>query len=244
MDSLGRLGAKSMTKIAMLGTTDSAYRVLRYVEDTGFARVVGFFDDFIPRGESRFGRPVLGSMADIPRLHAQGIFDSVANTIGYQHREFRRQIYDSLVKCGIPRTTFVHPTTFVAPSATVGDGTIILMNCTIDNGVVIGPNLFMTAMVNVSHDSRLGAHCFISSMVNLCGRTTIGECCWLGASSTVIDHVTLGRNVQTGAGAVVVNDLPDNVLALGVPAKIVRKLQCHADRGSKTKGPRLSVMDK
>jgi acetyltransferase-like isoleucine patch superfamily enzyme len=50
----------------------------------------------------------------------------------------------------------------------------------------------------------------------------IGDDCWIGAGATILDGVTIGRGCVVGAGAVVSRDLPDNVVAAGVPARVIR----------------------
>lgn len=50
----------------------------------------------------------------------------------------------------------------------------------------------------------------------------LGENVWLGAGVKVLDGVTIGSNVVVGAGAVVTEDLPDGVVAAGMPAKVLR----------------------
>lgn len=52
---------------------------------------------------------------------------------------------------------------------------------------------------------------------------TLGENVWLGTGAKVLDGVTVGRDVVVGAGAVVTDDLPDGVVAVGVPARAVRR---------------------
>lgn len=52
----------------------------------------------------------------------------------------------------------------------------------------------------------------------------IGKNCWLGAGVTVLPGVTIGDNTVVGAGSVVTKDLPDNVIAVGNPARILRKI--------------------
>jgi acetyltransferase-like isoleucine patch superfamily enzyme len=52
---------------------------------------------------------------------------------------------------------------------------------------------------------------------------TLGENVWLGAGAIVLDGVTVGRDVVVGAGAVVTEDLPDGAVAVGVPARVVRR---------------------
>ena len=55
----------------------------------------------------------------------------------------------------------------------------------------------------------------------------IGNNVWVGANATILPGVTIGDNTVIGAGAVVSRDLPPNVLAMGVPARVVRELGEH-----------------
>lgn len=52
----------------------------------------------------------------------------------------------------------------------------------------------------------------------------IGRNCWLGAGVIVLPGVTIGDNVVVGAGSVVTKDLPDNVVAVGNPCRILREV--------------------
>lgn len=52
---------------------------------------------------------------------------------------------------------------------------------------------------------------------------TLGENVWLGTGAKVLDGVRIGSDVVVGANAVVTDDLPDGVVAAGVPARVVRR---------------------
>lgn len=52
----------------------------------------------------------------------------------------------------------------------------------------------------------------------------IGRNCWLGAGVVVVPGITIGDNVVVGAGSIVTRDLPSNVVAVGNPCKILRKI--------------------
>lgn len=54
---------------------------------------------------------------------------------------------------------------------------------------------------------------------------TIGKDCWIGGNVLVMPGVTIGDRVVVGAGSVVTKDIPSDSLALGNPAKVVRKLE-------------------
>ncbi len=53
---------------------------------------------------------------------------------------------------------------------------------------------------------------------------TIGDNVWIGGGSIILPGVTIGNNVTIGAGSVVTKSIPDNVLALGNPCKVIREL--------------------
>lgn len=53
---------------------------------------------------------------------------------------------------------------------------------------------------------------------------TIGDNVWIGGSVTILPGVTIGSNVTIGAGSVVTRDIPDNVVAVGNPCKVIKNL--------------------
>ena len=52
----------------------------------------------------------------------------------------------------------------------------------------------------------------------------IGKNCWLGAGVIVLPGVTIGDNTVIGAGSVVTKDIPEGVIAAGVPCKVIREI--------------------
>lgn len=54
------------------------------------------------------------------------------------------------------------------------------------------------------------------------GAIEIGDDAWLGHGVTVLQNVTIGRGAVIAAGAVVVHDIPDNAIAAGIPAKVIK----------------------
>lgn len=55
----------------------------------------------------------------------------------------------------------------------------------------------------------------------------IGKNCWIGAGAIIVPGITIGDNVVIGAGSVVTKDIPSNVVAVGVPCEILRKVNEH-----------------
>ena len=52
----------------------------------------------------------------------------------------------------------------------------------------------------------------------------IGENTWIGAGSVIVPGITIGKNVVIGAGSVVTKDIPDNVVAVGNPCRVLREV--------------------
>ena len=96
------------------------------------------------------------------------------------------------------------------------DGTLTDGHIYIGDRVLIGPNVTI-ATANHPQQAELRAK---GLQYNIDVR--IGENTWLGAGVIVVPGVTIGKNAVIGAGSVVVKDIPDNVLAVGNPARVIR----------------------
>ena len=88
----------------------------------------------------------------------------------------------------------------------------------IGDNVMIGPNTTITTATHPITPKGRREHLAQGKEIK------IGNDVWLGANVTVLSGVTIGNNVIIGAGAVVTKDIPDNSLAVGVPARIIRKI--------------------
>ena len=74
---------------------------------------------------------------------------------------------------------------------------------------------------------QIGSHCSIyslSTIDNKNGKVTLKKNSKVGSHSTIMPKVTIGENSIVGAHSLVLEDIPDNVIAFGVPAKVVRSI--------------------
>jgi sugar O-acyltransferase (sialic acid O-acetyltransferase NeuD family) len=107
----------------------------------------------------------------------------------------------------------------------IGAGSCVLTNAVIESNNEIGAGNLIHVNVLVSHDVTTGKFCEISPSANLLGGVEVGDFCSIGAGAQILPRVKIGRNVTVGAGAVVTKDVPDNSMVVGVPARIVKKLE-------------------
>jgi acetyltransferase-like isoleucine patch superfamily enzyme len=93
----------------------------------------------------------------------------------------------------------------------------------------IGAFSYINALhgVVVEDSAQIGSHCSIYSVSTIdasSGKVVLKKNCRIGSHSTILPGVTIGVNSVVGAHSLVNKDIPDNVVAFGVPAKIIRQL--------------------
>lgn len=89
---------------------------------------------------------------------------------------------------------------------------------TIGNNCMLAPNVIITTVGHpLEPDIR-------SKQTAICKPITIGDNVWIGAGAIVLPGVSIGSNSVIAAGAVVSRDIPEQSLAIGIPARVVRML--------------------
>ena len=89
---------------------------------------------------------------------------------------------------------------------------------TIGDNVMLAPNVSLYGAGHPIHpDARNSGYEYGAPI-------TIGNNVWIGGSSCVLPGVTIGNNVVIGAGSVVTKDIPDNVIAVGNPCRVIREI--------------------
>jgi len=97
-----------------------------------------------------------------------------------------------------------------------------ILSLKIGQDCAIGPNCYLT-----DHDHGLDLKFTPLNQPMLAQPTIIGDRVWLGANVTVLKGVTIGNDAVIGAGSVVTKDIPENAIAVGVPAKVIRgRVKC------------------
>jgi len=79
--------------------------------------------------------------------------------------------------------------------------------------------------VEIEEDVQIGSHCSLyswSTIDNKQGKGTIRKNAKIGSHSVVMPGVIIGQNAMVGAFSFVTEDIPDNAIAIGIPAKIVK----------------------
>lgn len=125
---------------------------------------------------------------------------------------------------GIAYHTLVHPAAYVSPLAQLGPGVFVGANSVIGPGARLAEHVFVNRGVTIGHDTHIGAYSRIQPGANLGGLSRIGSGVTVAIGATLLERLVIGAGAFVGAGAVVTADVPADVLVVGVPAKVKKRL--------------------
>jgi sugar O-acyltransferase (sialic acid O-acetyltransferase NeuD family) len=211
-----------LTDLIVVGGGDQGRQVISALEAGARDRVVGVLDGAFPSGTDVSGHPVLGAEAELGARAGESGASGFVVAIG--DNATRVALIERLVgECPqLSLCTVVHPTASVARDATLGDGSIILAGAVVGNGCAIGRGVLVGIHASVDHDGVVGDGASLGPGVTTGGTVRIGRATALGVGANVVHGVTIGAETVVGAGALVLDDLPDCVVAYGVPARVAR----------------------
>lgn len=132
----------------------------------------------------------------------------------------RAGLLEQLAAADADLVTVVHAAATVSASASIGPGAFVAAGAVLGPDVRIGRGSIVNTRASVDHDCVIGDNVHIAPGAVLSGGVRVGADSLIGVGAVVIQGITIGAGVVVGAGAVVVADLPDGVIARGVPAKV------------------------
>jgi sugar O-acyltransferase (sialic acid O-acetyltransferase NeuD family) len=144
-------------------------------------------------------------------------------TIGNPHGEVRLEMHEKLYDLGFVPTTLIHPNAIIADNCEIGIGSQIMAGAIIMPEAKIGKQSIINTNASIDHECRIGDGCEVAPGATLCGCVSMKRNSWVCAGATVLPHKTIGANSIVGAGAVVIDDIPDNQVVVGVPAKPIMR---------------------
>jgi acetyltransferase EpsM len=120
--------------------------------------------------------------------------------------------------------TIIHPTAYVAPNATVGNGCILGPFSSIGSDARVGDHVLLTSYSSLAHDSISHSFAVLCPYSTGNGGAIIEEGVFLGTHAVIHPMIRVGAWSKVASGSVVYRDVPPNHLALGNPAKAVPML--------------------
>lgn len=204
------------TKIVIVGNGDFAREVADTAIDNGL-KVIGFIgkQDITYRNIKTLGDDpfYLKELLDVPYLIG----------IGDCHRRESIDLTYTAFEAK-PFTLISKRASIIGTQNHIGEGTIIQPGVILTNRITIGRHVILNLNTTIGHDAVVENYCNLSPGCHINGHTDIWPKCNLGSGTVTIPKAVIGKNCIIGAGAVVKGSIEPDSVAVGAPAKVIRKV--------------------
>ena len=178
--------------------------------------IKGFLDD--SNKKEWMGYPVLGTISSALSFHDEETFFIIA--IGNNSvREAIQHQYGML-----NFMTAIHPTAIIGSNVVIDDGTVVMPRVVINANSEVGRHVILNTASVVEHDNVINDYVHLSPGATLCGAVEVGAKSHIGANATVIQGISIGEHCIIGAGSTVIDHIPQSSVAVGSPAKVIKKV--------------------
>jgi sugar O-acyltransferase (sialic acid O-acetyltransferase NeuD family) len=210
-----------MENLIIIGAGGFALEVIDLIEsintDKETYKIIGLLDDqkndFILKKYN-----VIGKVSDYKKFSQHSFVIAIANP------KTRESIFSELNLNDIRTPNLIHPKTEMSKYTTLQNDSAIIVNYStqISAGVKIEKAVIIDSKSYIGHETILKSFVTIYPGVNISGKNIINEKSEIGLGTNIIQGLSIGLNSFIGAGSTVVNDIKDNVVAVGTPCKPIK----------------------
>lgn len=208
-------------KIVLIGAGGHCKVIIDIIRSKNEYGIIGITDKN-NTGNKVLDIPIIGDDNMLNECLNSGVEYAFIAIGGIENIKIRNKILNMIKEIGFRIPVLVHDKAIVSTYATLGAGTCVMPGAIINAGTEIGDNCIINSGAVIEHDCLIGQNTHISPNVSIGGGVKIGEDTHIGIGSSIIQNITLGHNVTIGAGAVVIDNMGNNVVAVGIPAKVKR----------------------
>lgn len=212
-----------MKSVVIIGAGGFGREVLEIFKDQNKIskswNILGFIDENKQlHGKILNGYPVLGDL-DWLREHNN---DNLGCVVAVGTCKTRKQVVERMQEIGVNFYNAIHPSVIMSEFVELGQGVVICAGSILTVNIRIGNHVHINLNCTIGHDAVIGRYCTINPTVKINGNNHLGEGVYVGTGATFIQRVSVGSWSTIGAGAVVTVDIPEQVTAVGVPAKVIK----------------------
>lgn len=202
-------------RLVILGAGDFAREVADLAIRCKY-EVYGFYDN-LEKGTIVYRDiPCLGNDDDFEKLN-----DNIPYVIGIGDPNIRSFLFMKFFNK--KSVALIDPSAqIIGDEVFIEEGSLITANVVITNRVHVAKHSIVNLSCTIGHDCIIGRFSNLSPGCHINGHTTIEERCNIGSGTVTVPGAIIRRNSVIGAGAVVKGEIPENSLAVGCPAKVIK----------------------
>jgi len=209
--------------ILIFGTGEQCLRILDIILAIDRYTVCGFIDSELEIGKDYAGFKILGRMSDLPLVLTSHKVDK--GIIAFENNFIRYEVAAAInaAACNFEFVSAIHPSAILGRDVKISDGCVIMPNVVINIGAELGKHCLMKARSSLDHDSYLSDYSSLGVDTTAGGNVKIGQCTTIANGVSIVQNIAIGNHSVVSAGSLVVDNLGDNILVSGVPAKEIGK---------------------
>ncbi|HWR18133.1 MAG TPA: 2,3,4,5-tetrahydropyridine-2,6-dicarboxylate N-acetyltransferase [Clostridia bacterium] len=125
----------------------------------------------------------------------------------------------------------IEPGAIIREMVTIGKNAVIMMGAVLNIGAVVGEGTMIDMNAVLGGRATVGKNCHIGAGAVLAGviepasalPVIVEDEVMIGANAVILEGVRIGKNAVVAAGAVVINDVPQNTVVAGTPARVIKQ---------------------
>lgn len=202
-------------KLIIIGAGGYAKSVLDSV-NYDLYEFVGFIDERFERNEHLGYKVLAHNLDNIKEKNSYCYFIAIGDNAK------RKKWFDRLEENSLEIINIIDKSAIVSKMAKIGKGCFVGKMAIVNSCATIGDNTVINTKSLVEHGCTVGKHANISTNTTINGDVVVGEGTVLYSGVTVIGQRLVGDWSVVGAGAIVTKNIPNNVVAVGIPAKVIK----------------------
>ncbi len=215
-----------MKKLVILGGSGIGMIAASVADSLGYYEVAGFLNDALPVG-SEVGKykkiPVIGTTEDVEKYVRENCYFFIAY-VGLQNEKATFHKVETLPIPPDRFATLIHHTAIIPKGyAKIGNGCLFSPLCQLSPDTTIADNCILLPNSFVGHDSTLERFAHVATNGVIGANVLVGKAVHIGSNATIREKVKIGDFSLIGAGSVVLNDVPENSIVVGNPAKLLKQ---------------------
>lgn len=209
-----------MKKIVLIGAGGHCKVIIDIIKSTNEYEIIGITDKRLKGNILNI--PIIGDDTVLEQLYNEETQYAFVGIGSLNDMNVRNLIFNRLKNIGFKLPVLIHKTAVVSPFSYIKEGTCVMAGAIINPSADVGRNCIINTGSVIEHDCKIGDNTHISPNASIAGEVNIGSNTHIGVGASIIQEKIIGNNVTIGAGAVVIDNIADNSLAVGVPAKVIK----------------------
>ena len=211
-----------MHNVIIFGASGHGSVVLDCLEKEGRYNVIGFVDSFKKKGTIVNGYEILGGESDLPYLVTK--FDIYGGIVAIGDNWIRNLMVDRILKI-IPNFNFInaiHPSVIIGKDVCIGLGNVFMAGSIVNANSIIHDFCIVNTKASLGHDGIMENFSSLAPATCSGGNLRLGRFSAVSLGANIINGIVIGSHTVIGAGSLVLNNIGDNVVAHGSPARKIR----------------------